>query len=1224
MSKSSKRRFMLSTAAVALLAGPALADTTIDKSTKTPLTTGALETYTDTGTVTTTTTTTTTTGSTTSSNGNPGTGQAGNITIQTAGNIAFSTAGQPVITVDSDNFVSNAGTLSNKGQSYATGIRVDMTTNPDPINPANTANGANATPLGIDSTGIIDLSGSGNSKHGIWLNGTGTYTGPITLDTGSTTTIQGDTSQIITIDPNAVLVGNLTMGGTETLTQTTATSTSASTLFALQMNGTLTGNFLLPSGATVSATGAGATGLQFGGDGVNGDVVIGGTLVARGTDVPKLNSTNTAANPEGGTALEIGADVTNGVAILGPGYSGDSTATASVTSQGTLPAVQITPLASSAPLVIGVYTADGSTPADTNDPGFSFYNRGTISAAPADANINITTMTLTGTSAYATTLTGGLFNSGSLTATATTTGTTASPNSVTALDIGSNVFLDATPPSPYIKHAASGLDPGDQAAFVNSGVSGGAGTISATSSGTQGGSAVAIKIESGASVPSLINTGTISATVTVTDTTTGTQSSTAVADAAAIIDQSGTLTSIVNTGTISATGTTLNNNTQVFNAIDLSSGVQPAGSSMSIVDQATSTTAASITGNILFGTGDNQTLSLYGDSLQKLATVTGNVTFGTPSKANLGGDALTIGAYGLLSGQVTAPAGLNVDVQDFGTLLLESSTTLTATTLNATNFHIEDGGAVSLAVSEANAQTGSVSVTNSVSLDHGANLGIAYASFVPQGNSDQFVLIKAPSGRLAVYDISTYATSISTPIAPGSTGTLPFLFQSASLKCYGSGPGCSGGSIGGYDELVLNVVPKALGSGPNQLNLTPGSYGYQLFDTINNALGIDDTLGSAMINGVRNLPQAQAAYNAFAPNVTGGSRAIVISITDQATGAVAARQNMLNMYSKTEGDDTLWGQEFFQMIKDPGQGAKQADGTRLLSGYKDHGFGFALGMDSGSPQSGWYGGALTFYAGDVGEIYNKTNNTGRDSHENEQWYLLTGYSAWRGKGLFFDSQIDVGYGHIDGKRFINLTVPSVISGLTPTTTVTTATTYTREADNKHAGTLISGGITTGAMLAYGATTVTPQISIDGLLMREEGYTEYNPNTLTTGDGFDLQVQPYYAKSLRGFLGASIRHDIDLDDFYLQPEFRLGYRYDAFNDPVKLKAAFAYANTTGAVPTAGSPFTLQGPDPAQGNFVLGGALSGTTDTWTMGVTYDFIRGSNGAIEQVGMFNLLGRI
>jgi hypothetical protein len=104
----------------------------------------------------------------------------------------------------------------------------------------------------------------------------------------------------------------------------------------------------------------------------------------------------------------------------------------------------------------------------------------------------------------------------------------------------------------------------------------------------------------------------------------------------------------------------------------------------------------------------------------------------------------------------------------------------------------------------------------------------------------------------------------------------------------------------------------------------------------------------------------------------------------------------------------------------------------------------------------------------------------------------------------------------------------------------------------------------------------------------------------------------------------VRYDLKLWDFYLQPEARAGYRYDFINDPVKLKAAFAYADTTGAVPAPGSTFELTGPDPSQGNFVLGGSLAASADTWTLGLNFDLVKGSSGAFQQVATVHLLGRI
>jgi len=36
------------------------------------------------------------------------------------------------------------------------------------------------------------------------------------------------------------------------------------------------------------------------------------------------------------------------------------------------------------------------------------------------------------------------------------------------------------------------------------------------------------------------------------------------------------------------------------------------------------------------------------------------------------------------------------------------------------------------------------------------------------------------------------------------------------------------------------------------------------------------------------------------------------------------------------------------------------------------------------------------------------------------------------------------------------------------------------------------------------------------------------------------------------------------------------------------------------------------------------LNATTDNWTIGLSYDFVRGSNNATEQTGTLSLLGRI
>jgi len=156
-------------------------------------------------------------------------------------------------------------------------------------------------------------------------------------------------------------------------------------------------------------------------------------------------------------------------------------------------------------------------------------------------------------------------------------------------------------------------------------------------------------------------------------------------------------------------------------------------------------------------------------------------------------------------------------------------------------------------------------------------------------------------------------------------------------------------------------------------------------------------------------------------------------------------------------------------------------------------------------------------------------------------------------------------------------------------------------------------------MKYGSTIVTPQIALDGMTLRQEGFTEAHGGT-----GFNLAVKSSYANSMRVFLGTEARQDIDVGDFLLQPSARVGYRFDLLNGAEKVRARFADIdpNTTGA--QAGDPFTVTGPDPSRGNFVGGLNLNATTDNWTIGLSYDFVRGDNNATEQAGVISLLGRI
>ncbi len=137
-----------------------------------------------------------------------------------------------------------------------------------------------------------------------------------------------------------------------------------------------------------------------------------------------------------------------------------------------------------------------------------------------------------------------------------------------------------------------------------------------------------------------------------------------------------------------------------------------------------------------------------------------------------------------------------------------------------------------------------------------------------------------------------------------------------------------------------------------------------------------------------------------------------------------------------------------------------------------------------------------------------------------------------------------------------------------------------------------------------------------MTLREEGYTEANG-----GSGFDLDVAPYFASSIRGAVGADLKTSINVFGVDLTPEGRAGYRYDLLQQAVKINAAFA---STGGRATAGNTMTFIGPDPDKGNTILGASLGAGTDTWQLGINYDWIRGDNASTTQVGTVTVLGRI
>ncbi|MGH6828082.1 MAG: autotransporter domain-containing protein [Rhizomicrobium sp.] len=1201
----------------------------------------------------------------------------GNITIQAGGDITLKAA-LPAVTINSNNFLQNEGSISNANTSNAIGVEV------------NTSNGNLVNSTGLFNLGAIDLTGSGAGKAAIFIQGGNTFFAPITLETvattagstvtgvsGSSVQIQGDQSNVLTLQQGTTVDGDLVLAGAMGLSPSQNSTVAGNT--AMDIEGNLQGNFQIAEGASITSIGNQARGVFLVGpvSPCQNNASLGYACANSGTS---LASTGTFMNFgtisvigqqftnhrlqndfESGSAVVIGNSVAGGFFNAGPATGNTSIPTASISGNGDIggsssgsvfsPVLLIDPSQSvtgtqlqvRGPALFGPVQSSVDS-IDGSPTGYAFINHGAISAQPADPDVSSQAVVIQGSSAAnytclsasatscagvpatagALVTQGGLLNTGTIRAQSTTRENTTSNISSEALFIGSFTTVPR-------------LDVSGE--FI-SGTTFTPATIAAVVAGPGGGSATGLQIGSQANVPQIdvLQHATIEAAVSTTslspDSTFATLTSPFTQQAEAVLDQSGSIRTINNAGAILAVTTvqTAQANAVVVNtsqAINLLAGTSGG---------TTINNSGIIEGDVLFNSGgggnalnvgnsgagpgdasgnaDSAITTVQGTAVANspfaYATVSGHIdssVSGGPPVTELGlldfgsgtGNTLHVGGFGYVNDVIeAAPGGVDVQVDNNGELFV--GTDAAVPTFNVRNIKVGPGGELGLTVSQFNANsiTPVVLATGSANIDPNAKVGLQFGSFISSGTT--LASVSAPKPQVITL-LSAPGANFAPLVAsenPVLETEIPFLFEPSARPL-------SQGASGANSTLLLSLTPRVPGK-TNPVDGVPGldlsGDALNLFPFTAGALANDPLLGSAIatnltvyntngqptsgINLAASQQAAKQVFSQFTPDVSGGTRQVAILLTDQETGPTAARQRLLRSYADVAGELTLWSTEFVGFIDNNGR----TDPNGTLVNYKDHGFGYAVGMDAGTPAGGWYGGALSVYSGDVGETLPRASLT------HEFWYMLTGYTDWRGRHIFLDSTGTVGYGSLNGNRTLAVGDQN------------------RDAVGKRASLMGSLGATTGAFFHYGFLDITPHIAMDGLAMREEGYTENGG-----GNGLDLQVAPYYANSLRASVGSDFKTGFELFGATISPEARLGYRYDMVGMPVKLKAGFV---STGGLQTPGNVITFVGPDPDTGDAVAGLSLGAGTDTWQLGINYDWIRGNNGSTSEVGTLTLLGRI
>ncbi|MFT3965964.1 MAG: autotransporter domain-containing protein [Sphingobium sp.] len=607
----------------------------------------------------------------------------------------------------------------------------------------------------------------------------------------------------------------------------------------------------------------------------------------------------------------------------------------------------------------------------------------------------------------------------------------------------------------YSSTDAFGIVIGGQGGAVS--LPGGIGVTGTVSATTLDSGATAILINSGSTVPYLYNSGTISTSITQPG----------MGAAYAIRDLSGTLTQIDNTGYIKVTGSS----EDTINAIDLSANTtgvtinqylnstdaaaQATEQAASGYNPATATVYASITGNIVTGSGDDlldiQTGGVYGDSylnggddvvkLSGDADYVGDIHFGTGTatmamsgSATFTGDldvadqiaSLTIADSAKYSGTVTGGSQLSVDVTG-GTFGASKATTvafdsLTVGSAGTLNVYVDSGAA-------------SLFQLNSATFASGSKISATLAS------------LDGVEGR---YTILTADTLSGTASFDSTTAVLPVLFKGDITV-----------NTNSIDLQITRKTAAELG-----LSRTQG----QAYEAII-AAGINTTkLGDSLLQAA-DLGTLKSQFQQLLPAHSGGVFDIVTRGSRLASRHITDADSLFGI-----SDVGGWLEPFYF------KGSRDEDGA---VGFRTTGWGVSTGLERNTGV-GYVGVSLAYIDGSV-----KTGDY--QKVKAQDWELGV---FWRKAAGPFYSYARLGAG------LLTAAATRTFSGTADDTDFT----YTAYGNWK--GLALTGSAGASYTFALkGNLTLKPMVVVDYYRLHERGYSE------TGSAAIDLTVEGRTSDSL---------------------------------------------------------------------------------------------------------------
>ncbi|WP_371398074.1 autotransporter domain-containing protein [Fretibacter rubidus] len=806
-------------------------------------------------------------------------GDPSDVTVTSDGSITV-TGTDPAAVLDSDNVLTIDGGILIEDVDNSTAVEIVGGNTGSFVLNGIVSNSDTTEFTDTDDDNVIDGPfANGSGRTGILISGASPFVGNIEMTSTAGLGVEGENSFGIRLMDTAGLTGDMILDGSIEIVGANSVGVG--------IEGQIIGN--LANAANISARGEGVQAVNISGD-IDGSFTNNANIQNTGyrfTNRPNLRGRELLGDEDrrqAGNALSFSSNITGGIGLLQTEETttaDDGTETTTITGRSNIGqfggAAAILIDGQGTPIAIGRVSAITDPDAEGYDADrlYAFVNEGDIISSGIYDDVGTAVLEIRDA-----VLEGGIRNSGTMSATSYRSGDDGTAD-VDGFDgtsriiiLGNGAVADEINNSGIIR--AQVLEATDEI-YADT-----ANPIAARLV-----QVVAIDIEEGASLETLINTNIIAATATARDAVTF-----------AIRDASGTLNTITNSGQIIATalnsdsaGTADTSFTNV--ALDLAANtsgvtITQIAAIDSDPDDGIDPLNPNIIGDIRLGSGDDVINVSAGG-------VAGDISFGG------GNDSLTLSGNSFYTGGITSNGSeLTLSVTD-GSILTNTN----SDSLDVADATFDGTSAYRPTLDGATGNAGTLNASGTVTFADGASIAPLLTNII---GTDNTVFRVADANSLVIEGDIGSLSGVASPFLYNTTYSIDPNDPNALLITL---------DLRDTNELGLDGVQTAA------------------FTSAFAALGANAALGDAFVN-ISDGDEFNQAFNQLLPEFSAAARQFVIANVDGATGAVAAHLD--NVRRSQDRPGGAWIQEFAYFA--------DRDLAGLSEQYRGNGFGFTAGLDT--------------------------------------------------------------------------------------------------------------------------------------------------------------------------------------------------------------------------------------------------------------------------------------